>query len=68
MGSVVFLGSMLENSGPGVSLAADHMGSLCWHTPEFQAPEGWAGVLEGLARSMQEALPPSVGLTEAPWT
>lgn len=25
------LGSMLENSGPGVSLAADHVGSLCWH-------------------------------------
>ena len=35
---------------------------------QLPTPEGWAGVLEGLARSMQEALPPSVGLTEAPWT
>ena len=48
VGSVVSLGSMLENLGPRVSLAADHVGSLCWHRPEFQAPEGWAGGPHGL--------------------
>ena len=47
MGSAVYLGSMLENSGPRVSLGADHVGSLCWHGPEFQAAEGWAGGQHG---------------------